>query len=326
MPRLFCNAALSETNLQRLRQGLAAFPDLELVLPGNGFAGSNLVEGPSDPGLLHATVAFGQPNVEDLLKSESVRLVQLTSAGWARYDRDDLKAGLRSRGALLCTASHVYHEPCAEHLVAFMYAQARQLPAAWHNQADGRDWPVGRLRAGSRLLTGQRAILLGYGTIAARVVELLTPLGMELVAFRRTVRGDENVRTLPVSEVDRHLPEADHVLNILPGTAETAGFMNASRLARCRKGSVYYNIGRGTTTDQTALIEALTSGQLAAAYLDVTDPEPLPPDHPLWRAPNCYITPHTAGGYVEEGQRQVEHLLENLRRWRAGEPLLDRVV
>jgi phosphoglycerate dehydrogenase-like enzyme len=326
MTKVFCNAGLSAENLGFLREEFARLGGVELVLPSGGGPGSNLLEGPSDPGLISADVAFGQPNVNDLLASRSVRLVQLTSAGWARYEREDLAAGLRARGGALCTASWVYQEPCAEHVVAFMLAQARQLPGAFANQAGEKGWPVGRLRAGSRLMVGQRVVLLGYGTIAARVAELLAPFRMEVVAFRRKVRGDEVVATRPIGEVERYLGEADHVVNILPGTPKTAGFMNAARFAACRAGAVYYNIGRGTTTDQTALLQSLESGRLAAAYLDVTDPEPLPPGHGLWTAKNCFITPHTAGGYVGEGRVQVEHLIGNLRRWRNGEGLVDRVV
>ena len=93
-----------------------------------------------------------------------------------------------------------------------------------------------------------------------------------------------------------------------------------------KRGAVFYNIGRGTTVDQDALGEALRSGQLRAAYLDVTDPEPLPPEHPLWTTPNCVITPHTAGGHADEWVRLVKHFLVNLRRHEAGQPLLDRVI
>jgi phosphoglycerate dehydrogenase-like enzyme len=93
-----------------------------------------------------------------------------------------------------------------------------------------------------------------------------------------------------------------------------------------RKGAIFYNIGRGNTVDQAALLTALQGGHLGAALLDVTEPEPLPPDHPLWSLPNCVITPHMAGGHSSEQERLVDHFLENLRRFERGEPLHDRVV
>jgi phosphoglycerate dehydrogenase-like enzyme len=91
-------------------------------------------------------------------------------------------------------------------------------------------------------------------------------------------------------------------------------------------GARVYNIGRGTTVDQDALLAALSSGRVASAYLDVTDPEPLPPDHPLWTAPNCFITPHSAGGHAGEDERLVRHFLRNLAAFEQGEPLADRVM
>ena len=98
------------------------------------------------------------------------------------------------------------------------------------------------------------------------------------------------------------------------------------RFAAVRPGAIFYNVGRGGTVDQHALLGALESGKLGAAYLDVTVPEPLPADHPLWTAPRCYITPHTAGGHSDEHERFVAHFIENLQRYTAGEPLLDRVI
>jgi phosphoglycerate dehydrogenase-like enzyme len=93
-----------------------------------------------------------------------------------------------------------------------------------------------------------------------------------------------------------------------------------------KTGAVFYNIGRGTTVNQSSLDSALRSGRLAAAYLDVTDPEPLPPDHLLWAAPNCFITPHIGGGHGDESLTLVSHFLENLKRFEAGEAMLDRIV
>jgi phosphoglycerate dehydrogenase-like enzyme len=116
------------------------------------------------------------------------------------------------------------------------------------------------------------------------------------------------------------------VVNLLPGNAGTDRFFTAARLLACKPGATFYNIGRGTTVDQEALRAALTAGRLAGAYLDVTDPEPLPPEHPLWATPGCFITPHTAGGHRDETERLVEHFLDNLLRYLQGQPLRDRVI
>ena len=182
------------------------------------------------------------------------------------------------------------------------------------------------MRPGLRLLNGQTVLLLGYGAIARRLAELLGPLGMNLVAVRREIKGDETVRVLRSEEVDELLPLADHVVNILPANEQTQNFLNAARLASLKRGAIVYNIGRGTTLDQNALIKELNEGHISAAYLDVTDPEPLPPEHLLWETPNCFITPHVGGGHATEKERQVAHFLDNLRRFEAGEELRDRLL
>ena len=120
--------------------------------------------------------------------------------------------------------------------------------------------------------------------------------------------------------------QADHIVNILPDSAETRHFFNAARFATIKPGAVFYNIGRGATVDQAALLSALGSGRLNAAWLDVTEPEPLPDDHPLLAEPHCFITPHVAGGHRDEATTLVRHFLKNLDRFVQGEPLLDRVM
>jgi phosphoglycerate dehydrogenase-like enzyme len=287
---------------------------------------SNLAASGHDAAIDEADVAFGQPDPVAIMKAPRLRWVQLTSAGWDRYDRADLREAMAKRGAMVTNSSSVYEEPCAEHVVAMMLALARRLPGAMDNQRGAKGWPDKELRRYSRLLTGQTAILLSFGAIARRVVELLAPYRMNLIAVRRRPSGDEPIRVVAEDQLDALLPQADHVLNILPGGAATRGFVSARRVALMKSGSYFYNIGRGGTVDQAALEQALRAGRLGGAYLDVTDPEPLPADHGLWSAPNCFITPHTAGGHEDEFERLVRHFLGNLERFQKGEALKDRVV
>ncbi len=273
-----------------------------------------------------ATIAFGQPEVEVVMRSTTLRWIQLDSAGYERYDREDLRAHRRASGLVITNSSTVYAQPCAEHTVAMMYGLARRLPGALAAQWHDHSWPMAELRTESQLLRRQRVVLLGYGTIGRTIAELLAPLRMELTGYRRRPDGTETIPMVDEAGLATALGQADHVINILPASPATRGFCDAAFLARIKPGAIFYNIGRGVTVDQEALRQALESGHLAAAWLDVTDPEPLPPDHPLWTTRNCLITPHTAGGHGLEKEVLVDHFLENLDRYRAGVALTDRIL
>jgi phosphoglycerate dehydrogenase-like enzyme len=233
---------------------------------------------------------------------------------------------MRKQGTIVTNSSWVYEEPCAEHVVAMMLSLARRLPEALDDQRGPRKWRYLELRAKSHLLLGQTAVIIGFGSIGRRIAEILSAFKMNLIAVRRTVRGDEKIRTVELSKLDEVLPLADHVIDVLPGSPQTDELINANRIARMKRGAIFYNIGRGTTVDQVSLQTALETNHLAAAYLDVTMPEPLPKDHPLWEIPNCYITSHMAGGHHDEYERLVEHFVENLKRFENREELRDRII
>lgn len=287
---------------------------------------SNLDKAAPDPALLEADIALGQPDPDFALGAKQLRWIHLTTAGYTRYDSPEFRGAFGGRGAVLSNSSGVYDEPCAEHVLALMLAHARQLPASLDAQRTDRAWPYLARRAASRLLLGQRVVLLGFGAIGRRLAQLLAPFGMKITAVRRRPAGDENVAVVTEDKLAEALASADHVVNILPENPATIRFVNAARIADFKPTAVFYNVGRGTTVDQDALLAALQSGRLGAAYLDVTDPEPLPATHPLWSTPNCYITPHSAGGHDTEQQRLVQHFLDNLRRFERGEALADQVI
>ena len=292
---------------------------------------SFLAEGPHDPRLMQADVAFGQPPVAQIPQARHLRLVQLSTAGYERYAHPEFLTSLEAKGIALCTASAVFDRACAEHALAMMLAQCRLLPVAISASPSSQPklaghWPSGAMRRGSRLLHSSEVAIVGYGAIGAVLARLLQPFTSRITAFRRRPRGDELVTTLPYGSLDAELPKFDHVVNILPGGPDTIAFFNAARFAAMKPAASFFNIGRGTTVDQTALAAALRLGLIASAWLDVTDPEPLPPEHDLWSTPNCHITPHTAGGFSEEREAQVDHFIEQLERFSLGEPLRCRIV
>lgn len=321
---IWSNASVPEAARARLVEGTRAH---RLVVPASGLVAPS-GSGAVDPALAEADVAFGQPDPAQLLDLPRLRWVHLSSAGYNPYDRADLRGALAARGTRLTKSSLVYDEPCAEHVLAFLLAHARRLPEAFANAHGPRAWPQHALRARARLLEGQSIVLVGMGTIGRRLAALLAPLGPVVTGVRRRLAGDEPVPTFAWGspEADAAIAGADHVVDLLPGNATTARAFDAARLATLKPGAVFTNIGRGSTVDQDALAAALGAGRLAAAYLDVTDPEPLPPEHPLWTTPGCFITPHAAGGDAQEGERLVDHFLENLARFTSGRPLLDEVT
>jgi phosphoglycerate dehydrogenase-like enzyme len=149
---------------------------------------------------------------------------------------------------------------------------------------------------------------------------------MKIYAVRRSVRSEPGVHIIPEEKISAVLPLADHVINILPDNDGTRNYVNARRLACFKPRARFYNVGRGSTVDHPALIEALNSGRLGAAYLDVFETEPLPPSHPLWTTPRCYITPHTAGGRLDQDEAIVRHFLANLIAFGQKAPMADQVV
>ncbi|MBI3884518.1 MAG: D-2-hydroxyacid dehydrogenase [Opitutae bacterium] len=286
---------------------------------------SVLDQGEPDPTLGEADIAYGQPDPDDVMRHPRLKWIAISTAGYTRYDRTDFRAAMRARGTVVTNASGVFATPCAEHLLAMMLALGRQLPKYVLNQAGPHGWPYLDDRYAMTLLTGQTVVILGYGAIGKRLAELLAPFRGRVIAVRRAPRGDEGVETVTTENAAAALAAADHVVNVLPDNPVSRGWCNAARFAQMKRGARFYNVGRGTSVNQPDLVAALQSGQVGGAYLDALDPEPLPPEHPIWTAPNCHITQHIGGGSREQDEALVRHFLENFRRFRVGEAMVDRI-
>jgi phosphoglycerate dehydrogenase-like enzyme len=318
---IWTNVRLAEPELELLRSETNKH---ELIVAD---AGSNvLAENTGDPQLASATIVFGQPSAEDVLRSKNLRWLHVSSAGYTRYDRKDLFDHFSANRIACTNSSSVFSEPCAEHALAVLLAHGRQLYPSYLDQLKNREWQQNERRAASSLLSEQTILIVGFGAIGQRLAEFLKPFGSTVFAFRRRPQSNPGVTVLGLDELETTLPVADHVMNFLPENSETTRFFDKEKFSHFKPGACYYSLGRGTTTDQAALIDALKSGHIRAAYLDVTDPEPLLPDHPLWSAPNCYITPHSSGGHYNESLRLTKHFLANLRRFENSEPLIDRIA
>jgi phosphoglycerate dehydrogenase-like enzyme len=320
--RIYADLALPPDALELLRAGTAGHT---LVFPAKPIA-SVLAKGEPDPQFATIDVAFGQPDTAAIADAPKLRWVHVSSAGITRYDTPEFRALAEKRGLPVSNSSGVYDEACAVHALAFMLAHARKIPLGLRTRITSSDPKWQALRDASGTLRDESVLLLGFGAIAKRLAELLRPFGVKPVAFRRQPRGDEGMPVVTEANLPTALAEADHVVNILPESPATRRFFDAARFAQLKPGAAFYNIGRGATVDQDALLAALRSGHVGAAWLDVTDPEPLPDSHPLWAEPNCFITPHVAGGHTGEACTLVRHFLRNLERFTRGEALVDRVM
>jgi phosphoglycerate dehydrogenase-like enzyme len=286
-----------------------------------------LTKSERDPQFPAADVAFGQPDPEAIAEAGHLKWIHVSSSGITRYNTAQFRALAAERGIVVSNSASVYNEACAVHALSFMLAQARRLPLALKTRSAGGTAAWHAVRSACRTLRGETVLIVGYGAIGKRLVELLRPFHMDVIAYRRKARGNERVPVITEGQLALTLANGvDHIVDILPESAETHHFFDAARFSSIKPGAIFYNIGRGTTVDQGALLEALRSGRIAAAWLDVTDPEPLPDDHPLWSEPNCFITPHVAGGHADEAKTLVRHFLKNLKHFVRGGPLLDRVM
>jgi phosphoglycerate dehydrogenase-like enzyme len=220
-------------------------------------------------------------------------------------------------GIIVCRAVGVHDAPVSEWVVAAILAMQRRLPAFIEFQRRAEWNRSGAEPATIDDLEGHTVLVVGHGSIGRALAARLAPFGARVVGVARHARDDAQ----PVSALPDLLPQADVVVNLLPLTPDTQKFVDAAFLARMKTGALFVNAGRGKTVDTDALVEALRSGRIRAA-LDVTDPEPLPGDHPLWSMPNVLITPHVAGAVARWEPRGYRFAGEQLRRYATGQPLL----
>ena len=320
--RIFVDFAVTPEVLELLQAGTQGH---ELVFPRTPVS-SVLAKAERDPQFATADIAFGQPEPEAIAEAGLLKWIHISTSGITRYDNPQFRVLMAERKIPVTNSASVYNEACAVHALSFIVAQARRLPLALKTRAASGTPAWKEIRGSSGTLRGETVLILGYGAIGKRLAELLRPFDMKVMAYRRKPRGDEGVPVITEQQLAGALAEADHTVNILPDSAATRHFFDAKRFAMIKPGAIFYNIGRGSTVDQAALLAALQAGRLEAAWLDVTDPEPLAENHPLRQEPRCFITPHIAGGHAGEAGTLVRHFLDNLARFVSGKPLMDRVM
>ena len=269
--------------------------------------------------LAAATIIFGWPRPEVMKGAVSLKWFQTMWAGTDEY------TNMLPEGILFTSSSGSNSRSVAEHMLTGLMAVCRRLPAYLNSQRSHVWQDEGTMKT----ILGGTVLVVGAGNVGSAFAGLCQGLGAETIGLKRTVTGPvegfSQVRAM--DELDALLPQADVVALTLPHSPQTAGLMNAGRIARMKDDAVLISAGRGSVLDQDALVKAMQGGKLWGAALDVTDPEPLPADSPLWDVPNLLLTPHVAGGMRLEITRRkcVEMAQENLRRYLAGEKL-DNIV
>lgn len=269
---------------------------------------------PSDPAdVVFWVPPFGPRALGLLPELTGLEVVQLLSAG-----ADDW-VGRLPAGTQLCDARGVHDAPVAEWVVGACVGVLRGFPG--HVRAQERaEWTT---VAPARELTGARVLIVGAGSIGAAIERHLAPFDVRVTRVARTARPAEQVHG--VEDLSALLPDADVVVLVVPLTERTRGLVDAAFLAAMPDGALLVNAARGPVVDTAALLTELAGGRISAA-LDVTDPEPLPAGHPLWRLPNVLITPHIGGAVRGLLPRAYDLAGRQLHRFVTGEELVNRVV
>ena len=259
---------------------------------------------------LYVPEYMGPPGVIDVVSQmTALRVLQTLTAGY-----DDVLAHLRP-GVTLCNAAGVHDASTAELAVGLMIASLRGFAGFVRAQDEGA-W----IHARHDSLADRRVLLIGVGSVGSAIASRLIPFEVDLTRVGRTARGGVH----GVDEMRDLLPTAEVVVLAVPYGSTTHHLVDAAFLAAVPDGALIVNVARGPVVDTTALVAELESGRLRAA-LDVTDPEPLPPDHPLWRAPNVLISPHVGGDTTAFMPRAWALLQRQLAAFAAGDRL-DNIV
>lgn len=275
----------------------------------------------TQPDLLgQVDIAYGWLRGDQLARATRLRWLQTGGAGV-----EGLIPHVQAGDLILTNARGVGAPPITEHMFGMLLMVTRRLAQAWDRQKT-RQWNGDGLGDQVGLLWGKTLGVLGVGAIGGHSAEVGKALGMRVVGLRRGGGAHPAVERMYAPD-DRaaFLAECDVVMNTLPLTDATRGFLGQAEFDALRPGAILVNTGRGATVDTDALLDALRSGHLGAALLDVTDPEPLPPDHPLWTTENVHLTPHYSGSRPDYSQRADAIFLDNLRRYLAGQPLVNVV-
>lgn len=264
-----------------------------------------------------ANIIIGEPRNEDFAYCKKLELMQSPSSGVNYY----VEGGCFPKNAKLCCTTGGYGNVLAEHMLALTLSLCRRLPE-YYDQQWSHKW---ELRRYDKQLEGSTVLILGAGDIGTTLARWMRPMVGSIIGVRRVERDypDCYDRMITLAELDECLPLADIILCALPHTPETAGLLNEERLRKMKSDAVLVNGGRGSLIDQDALCRLLQEGHFWGVGLEVTQPEPLNAEHPLWDQPRLIITPHAAGNSFAMGsplERKIwDFMIQNVAAYLQGE-------
>lgn len=295
---------------------LREIAEIDLAIPETDEETSRVL--PETDVLIVAGRLFSSAMSDAVTASEGrVKWIQLLNAGYDRIPLDRIRPSIVVSNAGLALAVAV-----ADHAMALLLSIARRLPQAGEAQRS-EQW-LTSVKDGVISLYGKTVVIVGFGPVGQEIARRARGFGARIVAIsRRGIPDPLAEEVYPASGLDEVLGRADAIISAVPFNAGSDRMFDAARFARCPPGLLFVNVGRGNTVDLDALQEALREGKLAAAALDVVDPEPLPPGHLLWSTPNLVITPHMGGGGAYG--RLASLVGENVERFCAGKPPLSIV-
>jgi len=270
-----------------------------------------------------AQVLFCDRMPPDLLdRAPALEWIQARSAGVDHYPLTEIAA----RGIVLTNGRGAHGTPVAETALAMMLAFSTGLRYLLPAQSERR-WIRPSVAPKRFELEGQTLTVIGLGDLGSTLARKARGIGMVVMGCDLVQPTDTAclARFVASAELDGALAAADHVALCVPLTPQNIGLIDARRLGIMRRGAYLYNMGRGALVDQAALIQALETGALAGAGLDATQSEPIPPDDPLWSAPNVILTQHVGGASPHNSRRVTDLFSQNLHRFRTGYPLLNVV-
>ena len=278
-------------------------------------------------GLEDADVAFTWiMNATEFARARKLKWVHSSAVAVETFCLPELFA----RDVIVSNSRGIQATPIAEHVMAVLLALAKQLPYVIDRQREPR-WAQNDF-IGDRmpwLLKGRTLGLIGVGTIGSEIAARAGAFGMKVIAMRRRADRGRVVgvdQILAASDLHAFLEQSDVVVIAAPLTAETQNLIGAAELARLKKGAILINVGRAKILDHDALVDALRSGHLGGASLDVFIKEPLPPDDPLWTLPNVILTPHTSGFRQGHWNDVIDLFSDNLKRFESGDAVRFRVL